>query len=262
MAGTEWNAETYHRVAEPQVDWGRGVLASLELEGSERAVDAGCGTGRLTGELLARLPAGRVLAIDRSQNMLGVAARELGRRFGPRVFFLRANLGRLALRPWADLVFSTATFHWVKDHPSLFRNLHDALAPGGRLIAQCGGGDNLALLLARAASLMGDPRFADHFRAFDPPWEFATDTMTAARLESAGFVDVETSLAFAPVTLPDRDAYREFLECVIVRPHLEYLPGDLRAAFLDDLTDEAGGDSPRFSLDYWRLNMRARKRAG
>jgi trans-aconitate methyltransferase len=259
MSGTEWDAQTYHRVAEPQVDWGRRVLASLALEGDERVIDAGCGTGRLTAELLSRLPAGRALAIDRSGNMLGVAARELRARFTPRVFFLRANLARLALGPWADLVFSTATFHWVKDHPSLFRNLHDALVPGGRLVAQCGGGPNLAHLLSRAARLMDDSRFARHFSAFDPPWEFASDRETAARLEAAGFVDVETSLAPAPVTLADRASYREFLECVIVRPHLECLPADLRVGFLDDLAGEAATDSPPFSLDYWRLNMRARK---
>jgi trans-aconitate 2-methyltransferase len=150
----------------------------------------------------------------------------------------------------------------VRDHPALFASLHAALAPGGRLVAQCGGGANLSRLLARTSRLMADPRFAVHFPAFDPPWEFATAAETAARLEAAGFVDVETSLTPAPVTLADRSSYREFLECVIVRQHLEHLPdAHAKAAFLDDLADRAARDSPPFSLDYWRLNMRARKKA-
>jgi trans-aconitate 2-methyltransferase len=40
-----------------------------------------------------------------------------------------------------DLIFSTATFHWIKDHDGLFRRLAQALKPQGRLVAQCGGKD-------------------------------------------------------------------------------------------------------------------------
>ena len=43
-----------------------------------------------------------------------------------------------------DAIFSTATFHWVLDHDALFRNLHESLRPGGMLVAQWGGGANLA----------------------------------------------------------------------------------------------------------------------
>ena len=35
----------------------------------------------------------------------------------------------------ADLVFSTATFHWIKDHPALFAGIFRALRAGGRLPA-------------------------------------------------------------------------------------------------------------------------------
>ena len=44
----EWDARTYHKVAAPQEEWGREVLARLELRGDETVLDAGCGSGRVT----------------------------------------------------------------------------------------------------------------------------------------------------------------------------------------------------------------------
>ena len=34
---------------------------------------------------------------------------------------------------------------------------------------------------------------------------------------------------------------------------------ELRAEFIDSLTEQAATDDPPFSLDYWRLNLRGRR---
>jgi len=107
----EWEAEAYHRLSDPQFSWGLRVLEDLELSGDEIVVDAGCGTGRLTAELLKRLPRGRVIAVDRSQNMLRAAGEYLRPLFGERVRFVRAGLQTLRLEESVDGIFSTATFH-------------------------------------------------------------------------------------------------------------------------------------------------------
>ena len=107
----EWDAATYHRVSAPQLDWGRRVLARLPLRGDETVVDAGCGSGRLTAQLLERLPRGRVIAVDASADMLRIGAEHLVPHFGDRVSFVQADLQTLTLPAPADAVFSTATFH-------------------------------------------------------------------------------------------------------------------------------------------------------
>lgn len=255
----EWNASVYHRVSTPHLTWGRTVLDGLDLRGDEVAVDAGCGSGRLTAELLERLPAGRVIAVDRSANMLSEAQANLA-TFGDRVRFVQADVGAISLADigeQVDLVFSTATFHWILDHPRLFRSIHAILKPGGRLSAQCGGGPNLASLLGHVRPLMEDPRWAPCFAGWPGPWEFADDRTTAERLGAAGFVDIETWLYESPTPFEDADAYRTFLEHVVLGEHLARLPATDRDPFLDAIVAAAERDEPPLTMDYWRLNLRA-----
>lgn len=256
----EWNADSYHKVSGPQTEWGRRVLSRLALEGNERVIDAGCGTGRLTGELLTRLPQGRLVAIDRSWNMLLTARANLRPEWDSRVSFVRVELPLLPFDSWADLVFSSATFHWVRDHPALFNNTFRALRPGGRLFAQCGGGPNLAHAHALAETVMQREPFAPYFADWPGLWEFATPDVTAARLVDAGFIDVHTSLEEAPTTLVDEASYREFVTTVIYNPHLARIPdAALRAQFIDAITTLAALNDPPYTLDYWRLNLDGRK---
>ena len=53
----EWDTETYDAVSDPQFSWGVEVLERLQLEGDETVLDAGCGTGKVTAELVKQLPA-------------------------------------------------------------------------------------------------------------------------------------------------------------------------------------------------------------
>ena len=256
----EWNATLYHQISAPQVSWGKKVLARVNLRGDERVLDAGCGTGRLTRDLLAALPGGHVVALDVSQNMLDAARAYLGPDFGSRAEFVRCDLLDLAFECEFDLIFSTASFHWVLDHDRLFRNLYRALRPGGWLIAQCGGGRNLARLLARVAHLMESPAYAEYFANYPFPWEFSDAKTAAERLRKAGFEQVATSLEEAPTQLPSAPEFQQFVESVILRNHLLQFPdAALRRQFLGELTEQSAGDDPPFLLDYWRLNLQGRR---
>jgi trans-aconitate 2-methyltransferase len=179
----EWDAETYDKVSDPQFNWGIEVLERLELRGDENAVDAGCGSGRVTERLVDRLPDGSVLAVDGSQAMIA-KARE---RLGDRVAYLVADLSDLELPERVDLVFSTATFHWILDHDRLFARIRDVLRPGGRLVAQCGGEGNVAKHAVAIATAASNPEYAQHFGAANALWNFAGPEETEARLRNAGF---------------------------------------------------------------------------
>jgi len=295
--GAEWNARAYTRLSNPMQTWGEAVLSRLALRGDETALDLGCGSGRLTEFLLRRLtlgvrpksafhtpeglrtpfkqiawrgdsvaedfsaaPLGRVIAVDRSANMLEAARAYLEPEFEGRVEYVQASLDELDLDQVADLAFSNAAFHWIKDHPRLFRVVFRALRPGGWLVAQSGAGPNIARIRDRAARIMASAAYRAYFEGWTGPWEFASPEVTRDRLLAAGFVDVDTSMFEAPVQLSSATETRDYFEHVIFGTHLARIPeADLRADFLDSLTEQSAADEPAFRLDYWRLNLRARR---
>jgi hypothetical protein len=52
-----------------------------------------------------------------------------------------------------------------------------------------------------------------------------------------------------------------FITNVCVREHVARLPAAERDVFLRELTVAAVADAPPFTLDYWRLNITARRPA-
>jgi trans-aconitate 2-methyltransferase len=245
----EWDADTYDEVSDPQFEWGTEVLERLELSGEETVLDAGCGSGRVSAELLKRLPRGRLVAVDGSAAMIAKAKE----RLGDEVTCLVADLAELELEKPVDLVFSTATFHWIVDHDRLFQRLHVALRPGGRLVAQCGGQGNVAEYAQAISRAAAQPRFSRHFEGMAAMWNFAAPDQTEERLLNAGFSDVRCWLQPKPVT-PAQPL--EFISTVTLGPHLAQLPEELRRPFAEAVLEQAGEP---LTLDYVRLNIEAHR---
>ena len=258
---SDWDASKYHRISEPQFEWGQRVLARLEPSPDERILDLGCGTGRLTTQIAASVPRGRVVGLDRSGAMLAVARASRDERVRPTAY-VQADGAAVPFAHAFDAVFSAATLHWIPDHQRVFDSVRDALRPGGRFIAQCGGAGNLHRLLVRADRLMREPEYAPHFAAWRDPWNFADADVTAERLRASGFVAVKTWIESAPVHLGDPAAFGEFIAVVCIRHHLERLPVPHRQPFTRALTRTFEDDDPPFVLDYQRLNLEARTPQG
>ncbi|MGA8803429.1 MAG: methyltransferase domain-containing protein [Solirubrobacterales bacterium] len=243
----EWDAQTYDRVSDPQYKWGLEVLGRLDLAGNEFVMDAGCGSGRVTAKLLERLPHGRVLCVDASEQMIEKAREALG----DRADYLVADLSELEVPERVDVIFSTATFHWVLDHDRLFSRLHAALKPGGRLVAQCGGEGNVAKHARAIVEVATRPEFIDHFQGLEMMWNFAPADATEERLREAGFADVRCWLEDKPVQ--PENPY-DFTTTVTMGPHLSRLPEELRRQFAEAVLEVE--DDP-LVLNYVRLNMDA-----
>jgi trans-aconitate 2-methyltransferase len=243
----DWDAATYDRVSDPQVEWAREVLDRLPLRGDETVLDAGCGSGRVTLLLLERLPAGHVVAVDSAPSMVEHAREALG----DRATVFQANLTELELEEPVDAVFSNAVFHWIADRDRLFQRLFAALRPDGRLVAQCGGAGNVERFLRAADAVAAAPPYAQYLAGWTGPWHFAGADETASLLRAAGFAEVDTWLESRAVAPPDPSAY---LRSVCLGNHLEQLPEALHAPYVEAVRERCGRE-----LDYVRLNIGARR---
>jgi trans-aconitate 2-methyltransferase len=238
----DWDATAYDRLPIPMTAWGEAVLERLDLAGDERALDAGCGTGKVTAALMARLPHGSVVALDGSAAMIERARSRLG---DLRVEYVVADLREpLPLAAPVDAVFSTATFHWIPDHEALFRNLAAVLRPGGQLVAQCGGAGNIASI---------ESALRDMGEGLEGRKHFATPEVTTARLEAAGFTDIRCWLQDAPTPVPDDDL-EPYLEAICLGDHVEDMTPEGRSAFVHEVATRM----PAALIDYVRLNIDAR----
>jgi SAM-dependent methyltransferase len=123
-------SETYDQTPNPVVAMdARYTLKWLAPKPGEQILDAGCGTGR---HLLPMLAAGsQPVGIDLSIGMLKVAKRRL-----PRAPLAVADLQKPY--PFRAAQFDAALCALIGEHlddlPTTFRELHQVLKPGGRLV--------------------------------------------------------------------------------------------------------------------------------
>ena len=245
----DWDASTYERLSAPIAAMGVDVLDRLALAGDETVLDAGCGTGKVTQVLYDRLPRGRVIAVDAAPSMVEAARAQLTADVDVR----EADLLDLSLEEPVDAVLSTATFHWIGDHERLFANLHAALKPGGRLVAQCGGAGNVDEIKDAGFAAASEPPYAEHLAGWPGDWHFETPEDTERRLRAAGFTDVWCWLSRLDVDPGDRDGY---LRAICLGSFLDRLPEELRDPFLASAL--ARLPDP-LTIHYVRLNLLARR---
>jgi len=112
----------------------RLVRDALAAQPAERILDVGCGPGFYVQELLDEVgPAGSIVGVDASADMLAVAGRRC--EGWANVDFRQADATDLPVgEAEFDAALSVQVLEYVDDATRALRELHRALKPGGRVV--------------------------------------------------------------------------------------------------------------------------------
>ncbi len=240
---TYWDAETYDKIGTPMRRWAQAVIDDLGLKGDETVLDAGCGSGSVTLDLWARLPEGKIIAVDASLDMIDKLKRTLEERGIKNIEAIQSDLTKLQLTEQVDIVFSNAVFHWIQDDDGLFGSLARATRHGGRLRAQCGGAANIKRLMSATHEIAAREPYAAHLRGRVEPRKYRTSSQAKEALERNGWKEVQAETFESPVTFDDTDAAVLYLRTIILQQ---------QASALDQATKaqaEAGAAQPQSLSD-------------
>ncbi|MEG9436784.1 class I SAM-dependent methyltransferase [Edaphobacter sp. HDX4] len=128
---TEWNASGYDRISALQQAMAAEVLSLLDLQDANHILDLGCGNGKITAEIAARIPDGSVVGVDASADMI-TFARDHYASGSSRLRFEVCDIRRIDFREEFDLVVSFNALHWIPEQDRALRAIHGALQPSGR----------------------------------------------------------------------------------------------------------------------------------
>jgi trans-aconitate 2-methyltransferase len=250
-----WNPADYARHSQGQEIFARELIASLTLQPDEDILDLGCGDGRMTSEIAKLVPAGRVVGVDRSEEMVAFAAEHFR---SSNLSFQVADAAALTFREEFDLVYSSAVLHWVQDHNAALAGIARSLRPGGRCLLQMGGKGN-GVEMTRAFERAGASPTGFTYA-------FHGDKEYRGMVETAGLrVD---SVELIPKDMPhaSRTALTGWLRTAW-QPYHRDIPEEQKDVFLESVTDRYAEEHPpdesgTFHVPMVRLQVRAHKGRG
>ena len=163
----DFDAEKYKRASTHQKEWGKKLIAELNLKGDERILDLGCGDGTITTQLAELVPNGLVVGIDASQSMIDSARKNYK---AENMRFDLMDINTIDFEDEFDVVFSNATLHWIKDHNKLLANVYKSLKVEGILRFNFAADGNCSHFFKVIRQVMAEKRYAEYFGDFDWPW--------------------------------------------------------------------------------------------
>ncbi len=167
---TEWNASAYDRQSSLQEAMAGEELGRLKLDGGERILDVGCGNGKITAEIAARVPRGAVLGVDPSRDMIAFATQHHVSADQPNLRFAVADVRSLRFEPEFDLVVSFNALHWVPEQERALRSIRRALKPGGQTLLRFVPGGPRKSLEDVIEEVRASAHWAHYFPDFRKPY--------------------------------------------------------------------------------------------
>uniref|UniRef100_B8HU85 Methyltransferase type 11 n=1 Tax=Cyanothece sp. (strain PCC 7425 / ATCC 29141) TaxID=395961 RepID=B8HU85_CYAP4 len=231
---TEWDAGAYHRESSLQEAMATEQLARLKLSGTERVLDIGCGDGRITAAISARLPAGSILGVDPSERMIQFAAHNSGAPLPPNLQFAVADVRQLGFENQFDLVLSFNALHWVPEQDIALKNIYNALKPGGGALLRFVGLGERKSLEAVIEDTRLSAQWSRYFQDFRQPFVHFTPEAYENQAQQEGFRVLECHLLDKSWDFKTQAGFTAFAQATFVE-WTQVLPPDQQGEFIADV---------------------------
>ncbi len=230
---TEWDAPSYEKIAGLQAAMAAEALSLLDLRGSERVLDLGCGSGKITAEIARRVPEGTVVGVDSSADMIAFASEHFGR---PNLHFETADIRQLRFRGKFDLVVSFNALHWIPQQGQALRSIRAAMKPSGsaqlRLVPK-GARKSLEDVIEETRL---SSRWSTYFQKFHDPYLHLTADQYAALAEQNGLQVSHLHASDKAWDFGSHDAFQAFGSVTFIA-WTQNLPETERLAFVADVLE-------------------------
>jgi trans-aconitate methyltransferase len=255
----EFDGKKYEKASAHQKEWGTRLIAEIDLQGTERILDLGCGDGALSAQIADLVPDGEVVGIDASRGMIEAAQSKVRKNLR----FLRMDINELNFAEEFDVVFSNATLHWIKDHRRLLRNAGRALREGGKLRFNFAGEGNCSHFFSVIREAMAAKQFAVHFAEFDWPWYMPSVEEYSTLMDASGLSNARVWGENADRYFRDEAEIIKWIDQPSLVPFLAHLPEGarprLREYVIHRMIEETRQDDGSCFETFRRINVSAHK---
>jgi trans-aconitate 2-methyltransferase len=186
-AMTEWDAPEYARVSGLQQAMADEVLSLLELKGSERVLDLGCGNGKVTARIAERVPRGSVVGVDASSEMIAFATQNFSGDAHPNLRFEVMDICAVPFEQEFDLVVSFNALHWIPEQERALRRVRAAMKADGRAQLRLVPKGERKSLEDVIEETRKSSKWAGYFAGFRDPYMHLTPEEYRALAEREGF---------------------------------------------------------------------------
>lgn len=164
-----WDAKLYADLAKPQYSIAVNLLKKYAFEGNEKVLDVGCGTGNITTLIADKVPAGKVIGIDFSDNMINFAKQV--HSSVSNLLFEQKSVTDIAYADKFNLITSFNTLHWVKEKEIAIQKLFEHLnAQGHLLVSMLRSSFDMEPMNIALTQTVKDPKWHPYFAEFQSPY--------------------------------------------------------------------------------------------
>ncbi len=255
----EFDGKQYEKASAHQKEWGSKLIEGLQLNGTERVLDLGCGDGALTEQIADLVPGGEVVGIDASVGMIDTArSKECDN-----LHFLLMDIRDLDFDSDFDLIFSNAALHWVKDHRRLLQSVRRALCDGGKIRFSFAGDGNCSHFFEVIREAMALGAFRKYFEGFKWPWYMPSAEEYSALVESSGLRQARVWSENADRYFSDAETMIKWIDQPSLVPFLAQVADfdrkALRDLVVERMIEKTQQEDGRCFETFRRMNLTASK---